>query len=228
MTGHSQSSTRGFWSKSRVFVRKHFRVGNSTSYASFNSTGILTLAGSARVWKNVDLVPANVGKPSSNPPAADEYQGFQFDRYDRETEEQVYFLWHIPEDFAVGSASVKGHFGFMIANPPAGVDEAVALGFEYKKLTPGIAFDFSSGTASGVLVETITKAEDAYIFHESATGICTTTGWTHGDIIMFRFYRDATNGLDTYDSESTAADNDVWIGMYHLEYLIDRLGAEHD
>ena len=224
MSGHAQNSHRGFLSKAKIYGDVA-RIGNSTSYLDIDSTGTLTLVEDARVWKNVELTPDNVGKPASNPPAAGEYQGFAFDRFDRGTEEQVYFIWHLPEDFAVGSASVRGHFGYMVANPPAGVDEAVALGFEYKKLTPENVFDFSSGTASGVLIETITKAEDAYILHESAVGVCTTTGWAHGDIVLFRFYRDATNELDTYDSEASAADNDVWIGMYHLEYLSNKLGA---
>lgn len=184
------------------------------------------LGGTSRVWRTMDLKPANVGKPSANPPAAGEYQGFQFDRYDRAVIEQVYYLWHVPSDFATGDNSVRGHFGLMVDHPPAPAtaDEVVVLGFEYKKLSPGDVFNFAAGTASGTLTEVIAQGESAHAWHETDTGLCTTTGWTTSDIIMFRFYRDATNPNDTYDNEAVAANNDAWVGIYHLEYLADKLG----
>ena len=43
--------------------------------------------------------------------------------------------------------------------------------------------------------------------------------------MLFRFFRDATNPADTYDNEAIPADNDVWVGMYHLEYLVDKIGG---
>ena len=199
--------------------------GGTTNYAAFASDGELTLHGTARAWKCQDLTPEALKAPSTNPPAVDEYQGFSFHRFDRGTEEQVYYLWHIPADFAAGDGSVRGHFGFFVENPPSGTgNEAVVMGFEYKKLSCDDVFDFSSGTSSGTLTETITDGEDPYQWHCSDTGVCTTTGWAAEDIILFRFYRDATNGDDTYDNEASAADNDVWVGVYHLEYLRNSLG----
>ena len=172
------------------------------------------------VWVAVELTPQNVGKPSSNPPGVGEYQGFTYDRFDRGTEEQVFFAWHIPCDFSVGSASIRGHFGFIVENPPSGSgDEYVRLGFEYKKVSPGDVTDFSSGTSTGILTETIADGDPARKMYESATGIVDTTGFACGDIVLFRFFRDSTNIGDTYDNEVTAADNDVWISQYHLEYL---------
>jgi len=212
-----------------LFADGGVRIGDSsagapTNYIQFAPDGELTLAGTARVYKNMELTPANVGKPSANPPDSGEYQGFQFDRFDRGTEEQVYYLWHVPDDFATGDTSVHGHFGFFVENPPSGTDEAVVLGFEYKKISPNDTFDFSSGTTSGIITTTIADGEAAYKWHETTSGICTTTGWAAGDIILFRFYRDATNANDTYDNEATAANNDVWVGIYHLQYLSDKLG----
>jgi len=199
--------------------------GGSEHYTEIKASGEINLHGTARVFKNVELTPANVGKPSTNPPDEGEYQGFQFHRFDRGTEEQVYYLWHVPDDFATGNASVKGHFGFFVENPPSGGgDEAVVLGFEYKKISPGDTFDFSAGTSEGTLTTTITDGEAAYKWHETAEGMCTTTGWAAEDIILFRFYRDATNVNDTYDNEASSADNDVWVGIYHLQYLSDKLG----
>lgn len=199
--------------------------GDSTNYSSFASDGELTLHGTARAWKCEDLEPANVGKPTANPPADGEYQGFQFHRFDRSTEEQVYFIWHVPSDFSSGDASVRGHFGLLVENPPSGTgDEAVVMGFDYKKISPGDVFDFSSGTTSGTITITIEDGESPYKWHASDTGYCVTTGWVKDDIILFRFYRDATNANDTYDNEAAAVDNDAWVGIYHLEYLRENLG----
>jgi len=210
----------------RIFADGTVKIGDlSTNYSSFAPDGELTLHGTARSWTCVDLNPSNTGKPSANPPTDGEYQGHQFHRFDRSTEEQVYFTWHVPTDFAQGAASVRGHFGFLVENPPSGTgDEAVVMGFEYKKISPGDVFDFSSGTTSGTITETITDGESAYEWHETSTGTCVTTGWDKEDIILFRFYRDATNPNDTYDNEVLAANNDVWVRFYHLEYLRDSLG----
>lgn len=202
------------------------RMGDASNYVEVGHDGEIGLVGTARVWRALELTPNNIGKPSANPPAADEYGGFTFDRYDRDTEEQTYHLWHVPPDFAQGSASVRGHFGFFVENPPAGGggNEAVVLGFEYKKISSGEVFSFASGTSGGTITTTITAGESAYLWHETAVGTVTTTGWAAGDIVLFRFYRDATAPEDTYDNEVTGADNDAWVGVYHLEYLVDKLG----
>jgi len=184
----------------------------------------LLLAGSARVWRSMELVPDNVGKPAANPPAAGEYQGFTFDRYDRATVESVFFIWHVPTDFCEGDGSVRGQFGFFVENPPVGSDEIVVLSFEYKQISPDDVFDFTGGTLTGNISVQIDDGEPAYTWHVSGTGTVTTTGWSAGDIIMFRFFRNATSPSDTYDNEAVAADNDVWVGGYHLEYLTDRFG----
>lgn len=189
------------------------------------ATGQLTLAGDARVWKYWDVTPDAVKLPGSNPPASDNIDSFAFLRFDRGTEESVHYIWHVPTDFAVGSGSVKGHFEFIVENPPSGGgDEAVVMGFEYKKLEENDVFSFTSGTSSGTVTETITDGETAIIVHETPEGTCTTTGWDVGDTILFRFYRDATNVNDTYDNEAVGADNDVWVYEFHMKYLADKLG----
>ena len=199
--------------------------GGSVDFLKIKKSGRLSLHESARAWKCVDLEPQNVGKRANNSPTEDNYQGFVFDRFDRSTEEQVYFIWHIPSDFAVGSNSVRGHFGFFVENPPSGSgNEVVALGFEYKKLSHSDVFDFSSGTSSDTIIETIEDGESPYKWHNTDIGVCDTTDWAREDLILFRFYRDATNAADTYDNEAVAANNDVWIGIYHLEYLSDAFG----
>lgn len=212
----------------RLSIAKNgiIKLGSITNYAEF-AEGKLELYGTARVWQAMELDSQNVGKPSTNPPTAGEYQGFKFDRFDRSTEEQVYYIWHVPPDYATGSASIRGAFGFFVENPPLGTgDEAVVLGFEWKKITSDTdVFDFSSGTTTRTITETITDGESAYLMHETDIGVMTTTGFVAGDLVLFRFFRDATNANDTYDNEAFAADNDVWMSQYHLEYLSNKLGA---
>ena len=207
---------------------KNTKIGDGgiTNYVNISSTGV-SLYGTTQKWVPNNLRPSDIGLPSSNPPLRGEYQGFQFDRYDRSTEEQVFYIWHVPTDYAVGTASVRGHFGLLVENPPSGSgDEAAVIGFEYKKIIPGTdIFDFSSGTTSNVVTVPILDGESPYKLHSSPVEIFTTTGWAKGDIILFRFFRDATNVNDTYDNEAVAADNDVWIGIYNLEYLLDGVGG---
>lgn len=222
--------TVGKYSPSRFTIKSDVETDigdyDGGNYAKFATDGEVGMVGTARAWRTVALKPSNVGKPSANPPAAGEYQGFAFDRFDRATEEQVYYIWRVPSDFAAGDNSVRGHFGFIVDHPPAPAtaDEAVVLGFEYKKMSPGDTFNFAAGTASGTITEVIAQGETARIWHETDTGLCTTTGWTVDDVILFRFYRDATNPADTYDNEAVATDNDAWVAVFHLEYLIDKLG----
>lgn len=177
-------------------------------------------------WRSLDVEPEAVKLPSSNPPAEDTKDGFSMLRFDRGTEESVYWKWSVPEDFATGDASVKGVFFFLVENPPSGSgDEAVVMGFEYKKLSDGDVFDFDAGTSSGTITETIADGETAEIIHRTSEGTCTTTGWVAGDTILFRFYRDATNVDDTYDNEASAAENDVWLFNFEMMYLVDKLGS---
>jgi hypothetical protein len=200
------------------------RIGGNTDYASFETDGEINLAGTARVWVCEDLEPNTVRLPGSNAPADDQKDNFAFHRYDRGTEESVFYHWHIPHDYATGDTNIRGHFEFLVENPPAVGDEAVVMGFEFKHLSPGDVFDFDAGTTSGTVTEVITDTEAAEIIHETALGTLATTGFLPGDTVLFRFYRDATNGADTYDNEAGPADNDVWVFNYHLEYLADKLG----
>jgi len=203
--------------------------GGTTNYAEFKNDGELVLHGTARAWTSFDVEPEAVKLPSVNPPAEDTKDAFSFLRFDRGTEESVYWKWTVPNDFATGDASVQGIFQFLVENPPSGTgDEAVVMGFEYKKISEGEVFDFDAGTSSGTITETITDGETAEIIHVTDKGTCTTTGWAPGDTILFRFYRDATNGSDTYDNEASAADNDVWVFDFEMFYLVDKLGETYN
>jgi hypothetical protein len=202
-----------------------WNVGDGTNYAKIKSDGEINLYGTARAWKDAVLNPMGVSKPIANPPGAGIIDGFEFDRYDRGTEESVFFVWTVPNDFASGSASVRGHYTFVVENPPIGTgNENVRMGFEYKKISEGDVFSFVAGTTSGYIDEVIVDGETAFIVHTTADGVVTTTNWVSHDKILFRFYRDATAAEDTYDNEAIPASNDAWVETYHLEYLANKIG----
>jgi hypothetical protein len=202
--------------------------GGVTNYVNISENGIL-LKGTARVWKCIELRPQNIGLPSANPPLRDDYQGFQFDRYDRSTEEQLYHIWHVPECFSEGNANIAMHFDLFIDHPPSGTgDENIVMGCEYKKLThdDGDVFDFSSGTSTILMNVPILDGESAYKVKSSEISYLNTTNFKKHDVILIRFFRDATNPNDTYNNEAVASNNDAWVFIYHLEFLRDNLGGD--
>jgi hypothetical protein len=170
-------------------------------------------------WTCVDLDPALPRLPVANPPAADEIDNFRFHRYNRATVESVHMAWNIPEEYVGGAFNVRAYYSFVVENPPnGGGDEAVVMGFEHKRIAEGDVFDFTGGTTSATVTETLTDGETAYVTHFTTKSYFSTATWTHDDTILFRFYRDATNAADTYDNEAAPDDNDVWVYQYHLEY----------
>jgi len=203
------------------------RVGDDANYVEIDEDGDFTLAGDARVWVAMNLTPLVVKVPGEGAPEEDNIDAFACHRYDRSTEESVYYQWQVPENFATGDSSVRGFYEFVVENPPVSPDgdEVVRMGFEYKNIGGGEVFDFDSGTSTGAINETIEADETPWIIHRTAMGVCTTTNWQVRDTVLFRFYRDATDPADTYDNEASASDNDVWMFMYHLEYLVEKLGG---
>jgi len=199
--------------------------GGTTNYTNIAADGTITLVGTATVWQSQDLNPANITRPQSDYPGETFYQNKAFDAYDDTAEEQLFYIWHLPNNFATGTASVRGHFGGMVANE--GGAEYVAMGFEYWHFEDSDTYDISGAADGGGSVNiTIVNAEGNYVWHPSATGDIDTTGWTDG-ITVFRFFRDVDG---TYTGEIGEAEDDdytgdVLIGVYHLEYLANKLGA---
>ena len=228
-----------------AYFHAQWRVGTEAERGAFSTTSLKTpffwyesdtgdlwyWQGSAwrqwavQAWKPFEVTPEVIKLPAANAPAEANKDGFAMLRFDRATEESVYWLWTVPTDFATGAGSVKGFFKFLVENPPSGTgNEAVVMGFEYKKISDGAVFDFDAGTSSGSITETITDGETAEIIHHTSEGTCTTTGWAADDTILFRFFRDATNPSDTYDNEASAPDNDVWLFEFCGFYLSNKLG----
>jgi len=205
-----------------VYIAGQTILGTEPNRIIISSTGDLLLEGTARVWKTHDLAPTAIKHPSADAPGSTEYENLYYDAYDNGSMEQIFYLWHIPTDFCASDASVRGHFGLMAATPPTDPDptEVIAMGFEYMKLSAGDVNTWSAD-GGGALDINIVMDETAYTWHESEIGICVTTGWVVGDLIIFRFFRDI-------DAEYSANDDydggDALVGIYHLEFLSCILG----
>lgn len=203
-------------------AQANFKTAGTHESGAATFNGAVTLAGDGKAWVGVDLTPTAIKHPSANGPGSTEYESIYYDAYDSGAMEQIFYLWHIPEDFAVSAASVRGHFGLMVATPPTDPDptEVVAMGFEYFKFSSGEVNTFAAD-GGGALDINIVMDETAYTWHESATGVCNTTGWATGDLVIFRFFRDIAA---EYSANDDFDGGDALLGAYHLEYLVDSLG----
>ncbi len=201
------------------------RVGSGANYLQIAADGELTLVGAARIVRSFDIEAIIPSRSSGNPPALDNKDNFTMLRFDRATEEEVFFHFEIPHNYA-SAGFIHIHFEFLVENPPVAPagNEAVVMGVEYKEISDGEVFDFSAGTSFGTVTETITEDETAEIIHRTDHISLTTTGLEPNDTLLMRLYRDATNPADTYDNAGAPADNDVWVFNFHGEYLSDRLG----
>ena len=114
------------------------------------------------------------------------------------------------------------HAEYFVDTAPASAAN-VTWGIEYKKLSIGDNFDFSSGTTTVIVNDALTTgtpANDKKI-HSSDEIHMVTTGWEPMDVILIRFFRDADA------SEVGATDDfgsDARLFNYHLMYLSDKMG----
>jgi len=196
------------------------RMGDwDTNYAQFAVDGELTLVGTARIMRSIDLEPVLATRPAANPPGEGTEDSFPTHDFNASTEESVYFHLELPHDYAA-AGTIHAHFDFFVDTAPASA-ESVVWGVEYKKLSIGDNFDFGAGTTTAYTqtsITTGTPANDKKV-HQSAEISLTTTGFVAGDYILLRLFRDAdgTGGTDDYTADARVLD-------YHVEYLSDRLG----
>jgi len=198
--------------------------GGTTNYAEFKADGELVLHGTARVIKCLNIEPKWTKGHGANPPneTTEDNANYFFvtHDYDDTTEESTYYMFQTNHDYAPAGV-VHIHFDFFVDTAPASA-ESVCFGVEYKKVTAGTdTFDFSSGTSTVYMSESITTGTPANdkLIHQTAAIVLTTTGWEPNDIIMLRFFRDATGAGGTDDFTG-----DIRVFNYHLEYLSDVIG----
>ena len=194
--------------------------GGATDYTQYAADGYMTMAGTARVLRNVDFEPKAV-KQGGVGPADGGGTGFPTHDYDQTNDESVLIHWEIPHEYA-SAGEIHLHVEFFVDTAPASA-ESVTWGVEYKKLSIGDNFDFSSGTTTVIVntnLTTGTPANDGKT-HSSAEINLTTTGFEPMDVVLIRIFRDADA------SEAGATDDfggDARVFNYHLMYLSDKMG----
>lgn len=192
--------------------------GGVTNYANIAADGEITLFGTARIIRTADIDITLPRRPTANPPAQGNEDGFDTLDFDDTTDESIFAEMHLHHDYAAAGL-VHVHIEFFVDTAPAGASNVV-WGVEYKQVSHGDNFDFGAGTSTVTVTEAITTgtpANDKKI-HESAALALTTAGFAPDDTIFMRIYRDADNGADTFTGDARI------IGKIHIEYLSDRLG----
>ncbi len=193
--------------------------GGTTNYTQFASSGLLTMAGTARVLRSVDFEPDAVKKGGVGPTDSTE-DGFPMHDYQAANDESVHIHWEIPHWYASGG-EVHLHVEFFVDTAPGGAAN-VTWGIEYKKQSIGDNFGFTGTTTiiTNTALTTGTPANDQKI-HSSAEIHLVTTGFEPMDVILIRIFRDANA------SETDATDNfgsDARVFNYHLMALSDKQG----
>ena len=196
--------------------------GDDTNDTLISPTGVLTMAGTARVLRSVDFEPDAVKKGGVGPADSTE-DGFPIHDYDSTNDESVHIHWEIPHWYASGG-EIHLHVEFFIDTAPGAADPNwVTWGVEYKKQSIGDNFDFDAGTTTVIVNTTLTTgtpANDKKI-HSSAEIHLTTTGFEPMDVILVRIFRDADA---SEDGATDDFENDARVFNYHLMGLSDKLG----
>lgn len=165
----------------------------------------------------VDIDLAIPKRPAGAPPGEGTEDGFPTLDYDDTAEEEVFLFFQLPHEYVNGGV-FRVHFDFFVDTAPDPAEDVV-WGLEYKKQAHGDNFDFDAGTTTVTTTETVTAgtpANDKKI-HESSALACVTTGWAPHNIVLMRFYRDATAVADDLTGDARML-------HIHIEYEADATG----
>jgi hypothetical protein len=210
------------------------RIGNiySGNYSEFESDGTLEFNGDAVVWDDLRY-PAVAFEPGpSRAPDFDKFkddgggsQGVFIYFFDGSTEEELYGAAQLPHGYKLGT-DLHPHVHFIV--PTSGASgEFVQWGLEYTISDIGGTFSntniiytdastAATATTSGDGTLTADKhyrAEFPQIDCSSITGISA--------MIVFRIFRDATDGADDYP-------NDAGLLEFDFHYQIDTVGSRSE
>jgi len=159
--------------------------------------GEFGLADGHTVWRQYDVDPTVWKHPSSNSMATNIEANFSTLDADPDTDESIYYIWEIPTAYNPGDSCFMMFSGFTDGAVASG-DTNVVLGMEYKLLSAGDAFAFSSTTT---ILDTITWTGDAKKITQCQCLRFVPTGFIHGKHVLVRYYRDANNNADDYDGD---------------------------
>ncbi|KKN00101.1 hypothetical protein LCGC14_1141250, partial [marine sediment metagenome] len=216
---HVSDSGNNVLVKNQIEAQGGAYFGGATNRAQFADDGELTLHGTARVMRSIDLEPVLATRPSANPPAEGTEASFSTHDFSPSADESVFFHLELGHDYA-DAGTIHVHFDFFVDVAEVGAT-SISWGVEYKKQSIGDNFGFTLGAetidyAVPTAVTPGTPANDKKT-HQSAEVDLTTTGFVAGDYILLRLFRDATGtgGTDSFPRDARVID-------YHIEYLSDK------
>ena len=148
------------------------------------------------IWTSEPL--ERVKLPASGAPAENTLDEFLVYDFDGGTDESVYATLNIPLTYnTMDSIQFCIDWSVDRLNP---VDTTVVWGLEFKQITYGNRFNFGSGTVTEL--DTITMngglANSLRISTLDLSATAIAGSWQAADMLMFRIYRDADNGADTF------------------------------
>ena len=194
-------------------------VGDGTNYCEIKGDGEINLHGTARVNKSQVIALTSMKRGVGNPPAEGLKDGFVTLDFDDTNEEEVFFKFIAPDDYAIGT-DMSMHLMFFVDTAPVAAAN-VRWCIEWKAIAPGETVDFTGGT--GTLCDTHpittgTPANDALLIEcEDITGGAGAIAAE--DLMLCRLYRDATHADDTFVG-------DARLIKAHVHYTADKLGEE--
>jgi len=127
-------------------------------------------------------------------------------RFDKATDECVYFNFVVPDNYSGGDFTVKIHW-----YAPAATTGDVVWAIATESITDGTAWDVALDAVTG----TVTETTDGTAGNISISSIsCTANAdWAAGEPASLKLYRDADNASDTLDE-------DAHVVLVEIEYPI--------
>lgn len=196
------------------------------NYADFDDKGQLRLYGDATQWDDlrVPVLQTKLGgtKDPDFTKAFDNGSGSQgvfTYLFDKNTEEELYFLCQMPHNWKQGS-NIECHVHwFPVADGAAGTD--VCWGLEYTWANISSVFANTSLIYGDVNSLEETLVQDKHYLTE--LGAITSTGKTFSSMLICRIFRDATSsgGTDDYDNDAALLEID-------FHYQVDSLGSDEE
>lgn len=188
------------------------KIGSATNYANFSATGVLTLVGTARVLKEVQIPTTSATHGGAAPTNAQRAVGasgsvlLDVDQFSKTSQNDVYFDFHAPNDVD-NAVNISFHVVWL---PGAGWTTGNYLWkLEYLVKSNGDAYN--TGTPTTIQAD-VTPANATAIIE---TAFATTINLDRDQMLMCHFYRDVAgdNADDTGDTL-----------FFEFEYTSDRLG----
>jgi len=189
------------------------RIGSAVNYSDFNTNGVLTMSGNARVNHHYIITPSDVKLPAANMPG-ESLEGIHATLdFDKTTEQSVYYVLNIPYFWAVGT-DIEVAICWLHDTNSANPNIFVRWGIEYHAVSDG-------GVIAGATT-TITQDSDG---HNTDQGLLVHTMFTTKILganlenhihrpLGIRIYRDIADDLN----------EDARLLLLHLEFLQDKLG----